>query len=80
MINKIEILCPRRSCPKCRKLIRFLEDQIEEHQWDAELVIVSKWSDFLKFRTWILPSVFVNGVKVSRGYQPNTKDIIENLR
>ncbi len=80
MRNKIEILCPRRSCPKCRKLIRFLEDQIEEHQWDAELVIVSKWSEFLKFRTWILPSVFVNGVKVSRGYQPKTKDIIENLR
>lgn len=57
-----------------------MELQITENQFDAEIVIVTGLKDFLKFNTWILPSVYVNGVKVSRGYKPRTEDIIANLK
>jgi len=79
MKNRIEILCPSRHCPKCRKMISFLENNIVKYQRDAELIIVTNLKDFLRFNIWILPSIFINGNKVSRGYTPNIKDIINNL-
>lgn len=79
MKNKFEILCPGRNCPKCKRLIKYLEAVIQEYHVEAEIIVHTKLMDFLKFKTWVLPSVYVNGCKVSRGYRPKKEDILNNL-
>jgi hypothetical protein len=80
MKNKIEILCPSKRCPRCRKFIAFIESEKEKNGWDTEIIVYTKLKDFINFNTWILPSVFVNNVKVSRGYKPTVKSIEKHLR
>ncbi len=80
MENKIEILCPSRQCPRCKKMITYLERLIAKNNWDAKIVVVTSLKELLKFNTWILPSVFVNGAKVARGYKPIAKDIVPYLK
>lgn len=79
MKNKIEVLCPSKSCPRCKKFVRFLTEMIEREEWEVQLVIITQLKDLLTFKTWILPSVFVNGHKVSRGYKPTKEQIVKYL-
>jgi len=76
--NKIEILCPSRKCPKCRRFIRYFEDFLSENNIEAEITVITSLKDFISYKTWILPSIFINGKKAGRGYIPE-KDKIFSL-
>jgi len=78
--NKIEILCPSRKCRKCRRFVNYFEDFIVKYNIDAEIIIITSLKEFIHFRTWILPSVFINDKKVGRGYIPDEKVLFEALR
>ena len=79
MVYRIEILCPARNCPRCKRFVKFMEEFIEKNQINADLIIITKLKEILKFNTWILPSIFINGQKISRGYIPKNKDINKYL-
>jgi hypothetical protein len=51
-------------------MVRYLKNMTVENGLDVEIVILTSLTDLIRFRTWILPSVFVNGHKVARGYKP----------
>lgn len=79
MKNKIEILCPGRNCPKCKRFIRYFEKFIADNKIEAEIVVVTSLKEFLRFKTWLLPSIFINGIKVGRGYIPRDEIILKAI-
>ena len=79
MTNKIEILSPGPGCHKTQRIINSIKKLLETKQVEFELQIISNPADFLKYRTWILPTVIINNKIVSRGYKPSNKKIFETL-
>lgn len=75
MTNKIEILCPGRKCRKCTRIVRETESVLKNAGINYELEIVSNPETFLKYPTWILPTVLVNNHVAARGYAPDIKTI-----
>jgi hypothetical protein len=73
---KISILCPSKHCKKCKRLISFVEETINELKIEAEIEFISDFGEMLKYHTWILPSLFVNNQVVSRGYIPAKEKFI----
>jgi len=60
-------------------MTRYIEGIVDLLPYEVEIVVLTNLQDFIKFRTWILPSVFVNGKKVSRGYKPKKDEVIRHL-
>ncbi len=67
----IVILSPGPACWKSRKIIRYLDDYLNASHIDAEIRVVHKLKEMLIYRTWILPTVIINGKVVARGYKPS---------
>ncbi len=80
MNNRIDILSPGNACHKTKKLQRFMERFVRKYHVDAEIRVVTEPETLLAYRTWILPSVFVNGRPVARGYRPSEENILKNLK
>ena len=80
MINKVKILSPGTGCRKTKKLIKSMKDFFEENDIEAEFEIVSSLKSFLKYKTWMLPTVVINDKVIARGYRPDNKKIMENMK
>ena len=79
MNNKIDILSPGTACHKTRKLLHFIHRYVRKYHVDVEVRVITDRETLLTYRTWILPSVFVNGRPVARGYRPTEENILKNL-
>ncbi len=79
MINKVEILSPVPGCRRTQKIIRFLKEFFKENNIEAEFMIISDISEFIKYRTWLLPTILINDKIIARGYRPSINKILENL-
>ncbi len=77
--KEIEILCPNKKCPKCKRFIAFFEKIIKENKTDAEIIIITGLKELLQYKTWILPTSYINGKKVSRGYLPKNEEVLKFL-
>ncbi len=77
--NKIVILSPGKRCWKTRKIIAYIEDFSNAHGFNSEITIETSLKSFLKYRTWILPTVIINGKIIARGYKPSEKQLLEVL-
>ncbi len=80
MVNQIDVLSPGTGCQKTRRLVRFLEDFVRKHPVHAQIRIITDRRTLLTYRTWILPSVFINGEVVARGYRPSEKNLLKYLK
>ncbi len=80
MTNQIDILSPGKGCHKTRKLILYLEQFVRKHSVDAEIHVITDRKAMLTYRTWILPSVFVNGKPVARGYRPSEENLFKKFK
>ncbi len=80
MTHKFQILCPSKKCHKCQKLIDSVEKIISELELDAEIEIITKLERMLNFKTWILPSLFLDKKILTRGYIPKRKDVEKILK
>ena len=69
--HSIKILCPPKSCGKCKRLIHKIEKMLLETGLSAEIIIVKDVSEVQKYPTWVLPSVVINENVISRGYAPD---------
>ncbi len=79
MINKIEILSPGQNCRKTERIIKSMKRFLKENNIEAEYKIISKREEFLKYRTWLLPTIIINDKIVARGYRPSNKKVLKYL-
>ena len=75
--NNVVVLSPGKRCWKTRKIIAFIEQFSNAHGFNSEITIETTLKSFLKYRTWILPTVIINGKIVARGYKPSEKQLLE---
>jgi hypothetical protein len=76
----IEILCPSRKCRKCKRMISTVKRALDEEKIDAEILILDRLEYYVRYETWVLPSLFVNGRPVARGYTPSNNKLVEILQ
>jgi len=79
MNNKITILSPGTECWKTRKIISAINNFLDSERISVEFEIITTLNDFLKYKTWILPTIIINGAIVARGYKPSNKKIMKYL-
>ncbi len=80
MKNSVEILSPGPNCWKTRKIIKSIERFFEENSIEAEFRVINTIDDFVKYRTWILPTILINGKIVARGYRPSNNKILNSIK
>ncbi len=78
--NTITVLSPGKGCWKTRKIIKYLERFLTKYNIVSEIAIETDIKQFFKYRTWILPTIIVNGKIVARGYKPSEKKLFETLK
>ena len=80
MTAKLFILCPGSKCRKCRRMIQKVDEAVMESGMDAEVKIIDKIEELIKFNTWVLPALMINGRMVARGYVPEKSKIISEMK
>ena len=80
MTAKVFILCPGSKCRKCRRMIQKVNEAVMESGMDAEVKIIDKIEELIKFNTWVLPALMINGRMVARGYVPEISKIIAEMK
>jgi hypothetical protein len=80
MTAKLFILCPGSKCRKCRKMIQKVDEAVLESGMEAEVKIVDEIEELIKFNTWVLPALMINGRMVARGYVPEKSKIISEMK
>ena len=80
MAVKLFILCPGQKCKKCIRMVRQVEEAVQESGVDAEIQIVDKIEELVRFNTWVLPALVINGRMIARGYVPEKSKIIEEMK
>ncbi len=80
MTHEIKILCPARKCGKCRGMIDRAEEVSRGAEPGVTITIEDKLSEILKYPTWILPAMVVNGKVIARGYVPSAEKIRKSLK
>lgn len=79
MLIEFTLLCPERKCHKCIAMEKLVEQLINEHFPKANIVHLHSPQDLLTFDTWIVPSLFLNGKPIARGYVPNATIAIDRI-
>jgi hypothetical protein len=80
MAVKLFILCPGQKCRKCIRMVKQVQEAVQESGMEAEVVIVDKIDELVKFNTWVLPALVINGKMVARGYVPEKSKIIAEMK
>ena len=80
MINTIKILAPGRNCRKVKRILKAIESFLSVNNYSAEFIFVTTVDDFVDYKTWILPTIVMNDIIVSRGYIPLERDMISCLK
>ena len=57
---KIQILCPNKRCPKCDRLEKNLKQVLLELKLPHKISKFTEINEMIKFKTAILPAIFVN--------------------
>jgi hypothetical protein len=75
----IKIFCPKRKCGKCTRLVFHVEEAISISGLPRKIEIVDSMDEMMKYPTWILPTLVINGKIAARGYVPSVKMIVKRL-
>ncbi len=67
---QVQVLCPSEKCKKCTNLLKKLEKLFSEMQIVAHIEIITDLNIFKEVKTWVLPTVLINGQIAARGYLP----------
>jgi hypothetical protein len=79
MKNRISILCPPKQCGKCKRTIAKLRSMIDQNDINAELEVINTLEDLIKYPSWILPSIMVNGKIIAKGFVPDYEDLKKHI-
>ena len=80
MAVKLFILCPGSKCGKCRRMIRQVEEAVTESGLEANVNILDTIDELVKYNTWVLPALVINGRMIARGYVPEKSKIIDEMK
>lgn len=61
-------------------MIASVEEAVKVSGVDATIDIVDSIDEFLKYKTWILPTLVINGRNVARGYVPKVEVMQQHLK
>jgi hypothetical protein len=61
-------------------MVQQVEDAVKESGMEAEIKILDKLDDLLKYNTYVLPALVINGKMFARGYVPEKNKIMEEMR
>jgi 3-deoxy-D-manno-octulosonic-acid transferase len=78
--NNITVLSPGKGCWKTKKIIGYIERFLSKYRIKSEITVETDIKQFFKYRTWILPTIIINGKIVARGYKPSEKKLFETLK
>ncbi|MGB9745445.1 MAG: thioredoxin family protein [Bacteroidales bacterium] len=75
---KIEftILCPEKKCSKCIAMEKLVEYLVHSYFPMAKIIRLSRPEEMARFNTWIVPSLFLNGHAIARGYIPDREKAV----
>ncbi len=79
MENEIKIFCPKKKCGKCIRLVARVEEAIKISGVSWKITNVDSLDEMMKYPTWILPTLVINGRVAARGYVPSVKMIAKEL-
>ena len=79
MENEIKIFCPKKKCGKCTRLFARVEEAIKISGQTWKIEKVDSLDEMMKYPTWILPTMVINGKVAARGYVPSVKMIVKQL-
>ena len=79
MENEIKIFCPKKKCGKCTRLFARVEEAIKISGQSWKIEKVDSLDEVMKYPTWILPTLVINGKIAARGYVPSVKMIVKKL-
>ena len=79
MKNRVEVLSPGSNCWKTKKIIESMKQFFKEKDIEADFTIISNADEFIKYRTWILPTIIINGKIVARGYRPSKNKMLNSV-
>lgn len=77
---EIFILCPGQKCRKCKRMVRQVEEAVQESGLETKVNIVDTIEELVKFNTWVLPALVINGRMIARGYVPEKSKIIDEMK
>ena len=77
---EIFILCPGQKCRKCKRMVRQVEEAVQESGLETKVDIVDTIEELVKFNTWVLPALVINGRMIARGYVPEKSKIIDEMK
>ena len=80
MSVNIIILCPGTKCRKCRRMVQTVQEAVEESGTEVDVKILDTIEELVKFNTWVLPALVINGKMFARGYVPEKSKIIEEMK
>lgn len=61
-------------------MVRQVEEAVLESGLETKVNIVDTIEELVKFNTWVLPALVINGRMVARGYVPEKSKIIEEMK
>jgi len=61
-------------------MIRTVEEIVETEHINANVVVLDSVDDYVRFNTWVLPSLFIDGMSVARGYTPMRENLVRKLK
>ena len=77
---EIFILCPGQKCRKCKRMVRQVEEAVQESGLETRVNIVDTIEELVQFNTWVLPALVINGRMIARGYVPEKSKIIDEMK
>ena len=61
-------------------MIRQVEDAVTESEIEADVKILDTIDELVKYKTWVLPALVINGRMFARGYVPGKSKIIAEMK
>jgi hypothetical protein len=52
---------------------------IDQNDINAELEVINTLEDLIKYPSWILPSIMVNGKIIAKGFVPDYEDLKKHI-
>jgi hypothetical protein len=61
-------------------MISQVQEAVAESGIEADVQILDKLDDLLRYNTYVLPALVINGKMFARGYVPEISKIIEEMK
>jgi len=61
-------------------MVRQVEEAVQESGLETKVNIVDTIEELVKFNTWVLPALVINGRMIARGYVPEKSKIIDEMK